>query len=321
MIDKFRKYTLLLLASFVIHHAAYSEELNLRFGTYNICKMVPQHWTCTPGIEPAIPKDYVVHLENNMAYWGTQKDLEKFKGNIEGPLESPIFHVFQNGVLAQTGDNSFTNFKRLLQAYKPFGIKKQTITEGQWGIYPLRILRGTKNGAPHRSVWVGLFEQNCVLEIMMINSNDPAKDQKIWNNFIKNTECLPDQDRYIVKGLDHYNGYTYQNICGSLVKVTVEKRFSDDMLAVLIEPLTENTLFEFKALKLGLMASDWKFAEMSVKVIGTVTEVKDNVVNYINSFINVIPKSVDEFSFSTDPNDHDTNVVVFETPKERKYFD
>jgi len=314
-----KKFALVILLACIAPTASYGE--NPRYDTLKICRMLPNYWTCIPAIEPAIPDNYVAKFQGKLIYWGTEEDLAKINNDPWETPNSPILAFHLNDIIKQNSENTFTNFKHMFNNMKSRGIKKNTLNDAQWGIYPVKTFQGTLSGEHYRCAWIGLFDSGFTLEVDLFNSTDPEKDKLVWNNFIKNTQCLSEKEQYLARGLDAYNGYTYYRSGDAIVKISVEKRFEDDRIAVLIEPITENTTFEFKELKMGMMGGSWKYADLMVKVIGHLNEFKEKGTNMTLATVAVFPKIVDEFSFSTHQGDYNFNVLVFETTQEKKYFE
>ncbi|NGX44776.1 MAG: hypothetical protein K1060chlam3_00951, partial [Candidatus Anoxychlamydiales bacterium] len=199
-------------------------ENNLR-----IIELFPNTWLDCPGIEPAIPSDYIMKFADYDFYmlWGKKEDLEiisKSKKGHDFPINSPVFNIALSETIIQTGPTSFSKENYSKEEIKE--LKKLELTDfvkhkTTWGDYPvLTITLKKTSGEKAYLAWIGLNSEGHVWEVNLISPlNKEKENAKLWNEFINNTKQLPEPEYFIARGMDMRDGYTNYKIATASMKV------------------------------------------------------------------------------------------------------
>lgn len=146
--------------------------------------------------------------------------------------------------------------------------------------------------------YVGLNgESRAVLFFNLVvpkNDKDEIKSLKLWNNFFEKTKELPIPLFIKAKGQELHIGYTIVDVAKRKIKVTAEKRKSDNKIRVIMIPEDITTKFEFEEISTCEMGLDWHFKEPLVKIKGMYS-VENNWVNVFQT-TSVLLKEVDVLS-------------------------
>ena len=288
-------------------------ENNLR-----IQELIPEDWIEFPAISPAIPSNYVLGTlnETGHALWGTKEDIAIFTG-IESPIESELITLRHSWEVVQVGPTTFSLEKEIEQEFRRLGVKNLKMEKIKWGNYPVLSVEGLRpDGTSMHTAWVGLNSESGATILMNLylpkNSDNSCP---IWKNLLSHTRQLSEPEFFRAMGMDMKEGYTIYKTGSASLKVTVEKRIMDDLLAVMIEPLSPKTTYAIESVDEIPMVTEWKNGEPCTKIYGTMTE-KDGkygtcIVEYV---ISVFKKRIDNFSFDLDPNNHPEGVVIFKKP-------
>ncbi len=291
-------------------HAGNVDDQSLRIQT-----LVPDSWIELPAIEPAIPSHFVAGewSEFDRVLWGTQEDVAIFNG-IEAPIKSELISLRHSSDTVQIGPNEFSGERQLAQTLRQMGLKHVRVQKLRWGPYPVLALEAVApNGRILRNAWVGLNSENGWT--IFFEHFAPQHDERccrVWNNFLHNTVALGEYDTIRLHGQTLKDGYTIYKAATAKLRVTAERRRSDQLLAVMIEPLTPNTSYRANDIAQGQIGLQWKYGAPCTKIYGVTTEQDGKYgTSIVDGVITVLTKDVDTFSFDVDPSHHAQDVLIY----------
>jgi hypothetical protein len=305
---KLKQSALLLLVSALFCVTCFANEEKLR-----IQELVPESWIAYPVINPAIPSNYQLKelSEVAAAIWGTEDDLKNFGEQFENHSELIFLaHAYD---VAQIGPHEFSHEQDLAKAFEEIGTLNFKSEKLNWGAYPVLAIEGTSaEGYTFRAAWVGLNAEGG-MTLFMVHQPPMGRSGccQVWNEFLHQTTQLSDYEFLKAKGHDMQEGYTIFKAASAALKITAEKRARDGLLAVLVEPMTPNTTFQVDEIGEDTLASGWKEGADCAILAGVMTEEDGKYGTcVVPTHIVVLTKSVDNFSFSLDAEDHGTDVVI-----------
>lgn len=274
-----------------------------------------------PAVDLALPEDFIVdtfekRINNDIkmsgpVLWGTKEQIEAFHEHKD--LTQPIIIVSLSSKVAQIGPNSFSIEKSLSESPKrrPFSMDKY-----MWGDYPILVLRVLKDNKLYQSAYIGLNMEGghaAFLAIITPASENDTLDTPcpVWDNLIKNTKLLTEQEMLKIHGYELLEGITTYEMVGEKIKVTAEKDINGKhQLAVFI--LTDGVkIKDIGDAFIGFKGGEWKKGEYLVKL--PITLEINNKYSIVNQcIIPILLKTVDQFSVPTSELKHDSNVLVQE---------
>lgn len=283
--------------------------------TLRIRELIPESWVICPAIEPAIPTHYVLAEIGGHAVWGTKEDIaicEKEAEKIQSELIS-----FRHTDVLQTGPNTFSMEKELEQTFVQMGVKEFKATKLSQGKYPVLAIEGLRpDNTRIHAAWVGLNSPDGLTIFMnLFLPRNFDKSPTVWNTLLAKTEQLNEADFIRAQGMDMQEGYTTYSLATASVKATVEKRISDSLVAVMIEPLSPMTTYEIENIEEYLMGTEWKYKEPCTKIFGKMKQSECKYGTIVDlTVITVLTKNVNEFSFSLDQDKHPKGTIVQKLP-------
>ena len=272
------------------------------------------------AVDPGVPTDFVALTPSgnldpyDWIYWGPKNVLEAYFKDPTS-LKEPLIRVKLSGNVAQTGLNSFNNENpRELAALKRMSPKDFASIRTQWGNYPVFAIRTKMNGKVLFTAWTGLnAPEGWTLMFNLVypekKGHPTKKDRQLWENFLTKSTQLKDGDYFKALGQDLQEGYTVADIFGAKVKVTAEKRKSDDVMQVVVTLQSPHIEFHYLDMLDGRMGAEWKYGEPLVKVYADVVVSNGNnqtIGNYVTS---VFYTDVEEFSTRAED---EKNSLVFQ---------
>lgn len=279
--------------------------LTILFGIANaddvtrLQELIPDHWVETPGLNFALPGDYKLYKDGMLArtYWCKEEDVETIERSSPN-LKNDLIEI-DIGQLKQTGPDTLMYEDKILDDFIQADIKWAKLNKYKWGTYPVFEIYGEAyNGAPVRMGWVGLNSPHGTTMLMILRSpkNRLKNEAPLWDNLIKDTTQLSEPEFFKAKGYDMQDGFTIFSNVTAKVKATVERRVSDGLMAIKLEPLTPNTSFEYSEVFEGLMGNEWKKNAPIVKIAGKLNEVNSKFGDITTSVvITVLIKDVQDF--------------------------
>jgi len=294
-----------------VYEPVSGEANNLR-----IQELIPEYWIEFPTIKPAIPSNYVSGelKKTGHVLWGTKEDIAVFSEN-GSLIKSELITLRHSPDVVQIGPTTFSGENKIESVFEQMGLTNLKMEKLSWGNYPVLAIEGIRpDGTPIHSAWIGLENGTT----MFMNLYLPKKGDHscpVWKNLLYRTRQLQEPEFFRSMGMDMKDGYTVFKAGSASLKVMVEKRISDNLLAVMIEPLSPNTTYVIKNVNEVLMATEWKNGEPCAKIYGTMTEKDGKYGTWIDeSTISVLTKKVTIFSFDLDPTNHPEGVVIFKKP-------
>ena len=279
-----------------------------------IQELIPENWNEFPSIDPFIPENFILKVspKDLAAIWGTKEDLEAF---FEDPLQikSEVIKLNHSINTIQTGPDTFLGEDTFAENIQELGFIIKKVEKLRWGDYPVLAVESVlPDNTPHFHAWVGLNSPNgTTIDIRHYAPKNYGNECPIWKNFLHKTSQLKEQDLFRSIGMDMRDGFTIYKHCTASLKVTAERRISDDKLAIMIEPITPNTTYETIQLSGCLMGSQWRHGDPCIKIKGLMTEKEGKYGTCeILGTITVIIKEVKDFSFDLDLAQHPENVLI-----------
>lgn len=296
----------------------YSEEYDLSKPLITHEWFPPAEYSFCLGIDPAIPKDFVVRTHKPYAdlfFMGREEVLKKFFQDTES-LSEPILV----GTLSMT-----VSAKNLLPkqvAQMATDLKK---------IDPnARVKSGFYGQYPYVEIKCAYTEQETAYSLL-IGVNDPAESVvcfnlccpkgilskesiELWDTFVNKTTELPEPLLIKAQGFEMHPGYTIVNVGGLRGKVQAEQRKSDGAIQYTFIPLDPDISISFETPTRSNMATTWRHGESLLQIPGTIRSCgQSNIVATL-----VIPVLLIETGeFSSVPI-MKSNVAVGVLPQEKK---
>jgi len=292
---------LFLLALFL--HAAHlhADEVDVT-QPLRISQLMPREGLfSTLAVEPAIPNDFIALSKegeivySDWVYWGPKEILKAYFQDPSS-LSEPILRVKFTTDIKQRKYFSFDE-KPLRDQVSSY-LEKASFEFGRWGAYPYCRFSGWMDNSEGHLAYVGLNEDNgAVLLFHLIvpqkpESNAPAL--KLWKKFFQETKELPEPLFFKANGQELHIGYTIVDIVGRKIKVTAEKRKSDQKVQFTAIPQDQTVEFRFEKAFKTIMEVNWHHNKPLLKIKGTYI-VDEGWVQY-SMTTSVLIKEVDEFS-------------------------
>lgn len=252
------------------------------------------------AVEPAIPKDFIALSKKgeidylDWVYWGPEEVLKAyFKDPLS--LSVPIIRVKLTADVAQNKYGSFD--VKFLEKQMSQAFKEASFDSGKWGTYP-HFQVSFDGDEKVRMAYVGLNDEGgAVLLFHLIIPKKPtaqASAIKLWDEFLQKTKELPEPLFFKAQGQEMHPGYTIVNIVGREIKVTAEKRKSDQKIQFTVIPQDQTIEFKFGKAFTTTMGANWHHHEPLVKIEGAYI-IDKGWVHY-STTTSVLIKEVDEFS-------------------------
>lgn len=255
----------------------------------------------TLGVEPAIPNDFIALSKegelnySDWVYWGTKEALQAYFKDPSS-LSEPILRVKFTTDIKQRKYGSFD--EKVLRNQISSFLEKASFEFGQWGSYPYCRVSGWLDNNEGHFAYVGLNEENgAVLLFQLVvpqKSESKASDLKLWEKFFQETKELPEPLLFKANGQEMHIGYTIVDIVGHKIKVTAEKRKSDQKVQFAAIPQDQAVEFRFEKAFNTIMEVNWHHNKPLLKIKGTYI-VDKGWVQY-SMTTSVLIKEVDEFS-------------------------
>ncbi len=282
--------------------------------TPRILELIPESWIEYPAVEPALPPNYTMRIFDEMdcILWGTKDDLSVFE-DPESNIKSEVIALTHSWSVIQTSPTSLSIEKMLNQVVQQSGMRYVKTEKYMWGKYPVFAIDGIGPGGMEVHIaWVGLNSpQGMTMQMCLFLPKSKNGACPVWKTLLRKTKALSEAEFFRAMGMDMQDGYTLYRSGPASVKVTAEKRISDNLLAVKIEPTSDNTTFTINEVDEGFMASDWKFGHPCTKVFGVMNG-NDNLI--VDSVVTVLTKEVENFSFDLNEENHPDEVVIYKKP-------
>ncbi len=230
------------------------------------------HYVELPMVNPAIPEDFVAMRANEndgWDYWGPKEVLlTLFKDRKT--IKRPIIRV-RPSATCQTGPNEFEGGEEFKSLYPDLQEKKL-----KWGNHPVLAMRWKNEEGIVLLAIVGLNVpggQSLLFQLLYPTENGSPSIEALefWENFLKNTTPLSEQDMIKAHGFDMQDGYTIVSVNGTKLKFTAEKRRKDEKLRITVLPLEGKVTFKKDEVITAFMGLQWKYGEPIAKAYGTIT--------------------------------------------------
>jgi hypothetical protein len=259
------------------------------------------------AVDPGIPANFVAAVPKGVLdlydwiYWGPKDVLQAYFAN-PASLKEPILRVKLSANIVQKGPDSFSD-EESLKVLKKQDPKAFASIKTKWGNYPVHAIRTALDNRLIFMAWVGLNDPEAGWTLMFNlvypdGEGHPNKeDRQLWENLIKKTTQLQDQDYFKVYGQDLQEGYTLVNVHGAKLKILAEKRQPDGEVCVLVIPESPDVKFRYIGMQEGLMGATWKYGEPMLKVYGEITTTRGNMTTVSSYITSILLKNVPEFSF------------------------
>jgi hypothetical protein len=238
-------------------------------------------------------------------YWGPKDVLEAYFKDPQS-LKDPIIRVKLSDNVAQTGPNSFSVERELQEEHKRIGSSSFS-QKLMWGNYPVLGLRSLVDDKFINIAWVGLNDPEGQWTLMFnlvcpdSNGHPDRGDREFWKRFLTQTKVLPEPEFFKAYGQDMRPGYTLVNSGGARFKMIAEKRKRDSMVQLVVIPLASTSSFEYIDMGETRLASQWKYGEPLLKVLGTIKLDDENLhAVFRNHVSSILLQNVTEFSVDKD---------------------
>ncbi len=278
-----------------------------------IQQLIPEDWVEFPAIEPAIPAHYVLgeYSATGHALWGTKEDIARFNFDPARITSELITLRFSSEVLQRGA--TFSCESELENMFKQFNVKDFKVKKYTWGMYPVLTVESLRSdGTKVNFGWIGLnSETGTTILINLLLPKDGEQSCSVWKDFLNKTKQLEAPDFFRALGMDMRDGYsTYR--CGSAsVKVTAERKISNNLLAIKIEPLSSKTTYNVDSIDQAVMTTDWRRGAQIAKISGTMRQEDGKYGSFVEgTVITVLIKDVEAFSFDLDTNKHPKETVI-----------
>ncbi len=285
--------------------------------TLRIQELIPEDWVEYPAIEPAIPSNYILAEVEERTIWGTKEDIAICETDVE-QIKSELISLSHSYEMVQTGPDTFSLEAELEQTFAQLQVKEFKLKKLNWGKYPVLAIEGLRpNGTRMHAAWVGLnSEQGLTLFMTHCLPKNGDNSCPVWKNLLANTKQLEEREFFRAKGMDMQEGYTINTLASASVKATAEKRISDDLLVVKIEPLSPETTYEIERVGEYLMGTEWKHKVPCTKISGSMTQKEGKYGTLVlANTITVLTKKVTDFSFDLDQNQHPKGTLILQLPQ------
>jgi len=249
-------------------------------------------------------------------YWGPKEVLEVYFKD-QKKLSQPIFRVTLNSKTMQKSLDTKKEFEKVLDEIKKEGAKVQSKFHGHWGIYPVGAFHGNIKKKQLFIGWAGLNAADgwTLLFEMLVpeqKKRPNTEDIRLWQTFLEKTKQLPEPQFFKAHGQDLQPGFTIVNIEGSKLRISAEKRKSDNKFKITVLPLTDDVEFQCREAGEGLMAANWKKGEPLAKVWGTVIKTDGNYQLSDSLTVSILLKLVDEFTVTPEEQKPNSKALVFQ---------
>lgn len=286
-------------------------------------KLIPQSWfddMNIPMFNFALPSDYKLIAAGtpNKYFWckeGDKIDLSSKEANFKNDTIEISFNSNFSSI------SSNLTIENLIADNIKEGVKQAKLKKHSWGkVTVLEVNGELLNGALIRKAWIYLDPggYKVVEMVLHCSKTKQTKQVPLWDNLMSHTTFLPKRHIYKLLGFDLEGGYTIFSEKTAKIKFYAQKRISDNLIAIKIEPLTPNTKFKYKYFKENQSITDKKIDYLEVDVAGAIKQKNSKSESIVSAerYIHVFVKVVEKFEFDTDPKSAPTGGHVITKPSE-----